>query len=133
MTSYMNSQLDPFLAAERERKMRDEEYFMRGKIAATCEAMLAEEIGVIAASRRLTRFGLSLFDGHDKDFMIFRAIDSETDHLPVDIERHNWSVDALERKDKEIANAEALYKDDASAACRKLIERFGLKDDGEGG
>jgi hypothetical protein len=133
MTSYMDSQLDPFLAADRERKMKGEEYFIRGKIAAICEAVLAEEMGVIAASRRLSSLGLKLFQGHDKDFVIFDGIDSETDHLPVDSERQNWSADALERKDKEIAQSEALYKDDMFAACQKLIERFGLKDDGEGG
>jgi hypothetical protein len=124
----MKSQLDPFLAAERERKMKDEEYFVRGKIAAICEAVLAEEIGVIAASRRLSRLGLRLFDSHDEDFVMFDGIASETDHLPVDSERHNWSVEALERKDREIAEVEALYKDDANSACRNLIERFGMKE-----
>ena len=128
MPSNMNSQLDPFLAAERERKMKEEEYSLRGKIAAICEAVLAEEIGVIAASRRLSSLGLKLFDSHDEDFVMFDGIASETDHLPVDRERHNWSVDALERKDEEIARVEALYKDDASAACRKLIKRFGMED-----
>jgi hypothetical protein len=126
-TSYMDSQLDPFLRAERDRRAQEREYFLRGKIVAICEAVLREEIGVIAASRRLSRFGLELFDGHDEDFEPFDAIDSETDRLPVDSERANWSVEALKRKDKEIARAEALYKDDAFVACRKLIERLRLE------
>src|SRR5258707_1771979 len=125
VTSYMDSQLDPFLRAEQERKARDEEYFLRGKIVAICEAVLREEMGIIAASRSLSRLGLELFDsGRDEDFQWFDAMDSDTDHLPVDRERANWSVEALERKDKAIVRAEALYKDDAFAACRKLIERF---------
>ena len=57
---------------------------------------------------------------------MFDVVDSETDHLPVDIERRNWSAEALERKDAEIAEAEALFKDDVIAACRKLIERFAI-------
>jgi hypothetical protein len=126
----MSSQLDPFLAAQSEQKVRDKEYFLRGKIVAICEAVLREEIRVIAASRRLSRFGLELFDGHDEDFEPFDAIDSETDRLPVDTERANWSVEALDRKDKEIARAEALYKNDAFVACRKLIERFRLEGEG---
>lgn len=129
----MSSQLDRFLSAEHKRKIKDEEYFIRGKIVAICEAAMAGEIGVIAASRRLSALGLQLFDGRDEDFVPLDAIDSETDDLPVDNERLNWSADALERKDKEIAKAEALYKDDAFAACRKLIDRFGLKDSSEGG
>jgi len=30
----------------------------------------------------------------------FLAINSETDHLPVDAERKNWSIEALQRKTK---------------------------------
>jgi hypothetical protein len=106
-----------------------EEYYLRGKIVAICEAVLAEEIGIIAASRRLRSLGFELFDGHDEDFITFVGVDSETDHLPVDIERRNWSAEALERKDAEIAEAEALYKNNVIAACRKLIERFVIWND----
>ena len=104
--------------------MKNEEYYIRGKIVAICEAVLAEEIGIIAASRRLSALGLKLFDGRHEDFVLFDAVDSETDHLPVDIERKNWSAEALKRKDEEIAEAEAVYKNDVMAACRKLIDRF---------
>jgi len=101
-----------------------EEYYIRGKIVAICEAVLAEEIGIIAAVRRLSSLGLKLLDVDDEDFSTFRAVDTETDDLPVDIERKNWDEEALKRKDVEIARAEALYKDDVTEACRKLIERF---------
>ena len=116
--------------------MKSEEYsaFIRGKIVAICEAMLKEEIGVIAGSRRLHRLGFEFCEvedeelvQHDKDFLTFIAVDSETNHLPVDWERQNWSVEALARNDKEIAEAEALYQDDGFAACRKLIERFDMQ------
>ena len=106
--------------------MKNEEYYIQGKIVAICEAALAEEIGIIAASRRLSALGLKLFDGHDEDFIMFDAVDSETDHLPVDTERRNWDAEALKRKDAEIAEAETFYKNDVIAACRKLIERFAI-------
>ena len=106
--------------------MKNAEYYIRGKIVAICEAALAEEIGIIAASRRLSALGLKLFDSRHEDFTAFDAVDSETDHLPVDTERKNWSAEALMRKDAEIAEAEAIYKDDVIAACRKLIERFAI-------
>jgi hypothetical protein len=115
--------------------MRNEQYsaFIRGKVVAICEAILNEEIGVIAGSRRLNRLEVELLHNevgwiqHDADFLTFVAIDSETDHLPVDSERQNWSIEALERKNEEMAKAEALYKDDAFAACRKLVERLDMK------
>jgi len=106
--------------------MNNQEYFIRGKIVAICEAVLNEEIGIIAGSRRLKNLGYELGLYRDEDFMTFVAIDSETDHLPVDSERRNWSVESLGRKDEEIAECEAsVYKDYVLTACRKLIERFG--------
>jgi hypothetical protein len=110
-------------------RMRNEDFsaFMRGKIVAVCEAILKEELGVIAGSRRLKSLGIDLCGDHDEDFIVFVAIDSETDHLPVDWERRNWGAETLGRKDKEIAEAEASYKDRAFAACRKLVGRFDLK------
>ena len=106
--------------------MDKEEYYLRGKIVAICEAVLAEEIGIIAASRRLSALGLELFERQHEDFITFDAVDSETDDLPVDKERRNWSAEALKQKDTEIAEAEAFYKNNVVAACRKLIERFAI-------
>jgi hypothetical protein len=107
--------------------------FVRGKIIAICQAILNEEIGVIAGSRIIDGLEFELIDyesgsfSRDKDFLPFVAINSETDHLPVDRERSNWSEETLERKDKEIAAAEAAYKECAFEACKKLVERFALK------
>src|SRR5687768_6188016 len=107
--------------------------FVRGKIIAICEAILNEEIGVIAGSRILNRLEFELVNysvgqfHRDEDFLPFVGIDSATDHLPVDRERTNWSNEALARKDKEIAECEAFYKDSAFAACRNLIARFDFK------
>ena len=60
--------------------MKNEEYYIRGKIVAVCEATLAEEIGVIAASRRLSALGSELFDGRHEAFILFDAVDTETDY-----------------------------------------------------
>lgn len=115
--------------------MMTEEYsaFLRGKIVGVCEAILKEEMGIIAGSRRLCSLEFEFGEGqpewfqHDEDFIAFVAINSETDHLPVDLERRNWSIEALQRKDEEIAKVEALYKEDAVAACKILIARFDMK------
>jgi hypothetical protein len=106
--------------------MTNDEYsiFLRGKVVAICEAILQEEIGVIAGSRQLNSLGHQLCDDFDKDFRPFVAIDSETDHLPVDRERQNWSQEALERKDREISEYEIAAKEEAFEACKILIQRF---------
>jgi len=107
--------------------------FVRGKIVAVCQAILNEEMGVISGSRILNRLEFELIEcprgqfDRDNDFTPFVAIDSQTDHLPVDRERANWSAEALLRKDKEIAESEAFFKESAFAACRNLIARFDVK------
>ena len=118
--------------------MSDEERsaYLRGKVVAICEAILRSEMGAIPGSRILNRLEFDLlhhgasgcFD-RDEDFIPFVAIDSETDHLPVDWERQNWSTEALERKDQEIATAEERAKEVVFPACKKLIERFRILTD----
>ena len=110
--------------------------YLRGKVVAICEAILQEKIGAIAGSRILNKLEIELLHHdtvgsftRDEDFSVFVAIDSETDHLPVDFERHNWSTEAwsteaLERKDQEITKAEQWARELAFPACKKLIERF---------
>lgn len=88
-------------------------------------AILGGELGVIEGSRRICDTHAehaSLRD--DADFDVFVAIESETDHLPIDEVRAHWSPDALLVKDREIRAAEEFYRESAIAACRRLIERF---------
>lgn len=102
--------------------------FFHGKVIAICEAIKSEKIGIIAGSRTLVSLHFELFDDKkDEDFLQFLAIDSETDHLPVDWERKNWSKEALERKDKEIEEYELFYKNAVFSACDKLVQRFSIK------
>jgi hypothetical protein len=54
----------------------------------------------------------------------FVVIDSETDHLPMGDVRQRWAPDVLARKDVEIQEAEAFYRDCAFAACERLLARF---------
>jgi hypothetical protein len=88
-------------------------------------AIIAGDIGIIEGVRELALLGHAIADDFDPDFMPFVAIDSETDHLPVGKVRELWSTKALRDKDKEIKEAEKLYRDKAQEACRKLINRYG--------
>jgi hypothetical protein len=106
--------------------MSRDEYiaFVKSEIVTIANAILNGETGIILGSRQLSSLRYELSDERDPDFNIFIAIDSETDHLPVDNERENWSVEALKRKDVEIAEYEAYHKDQVIDACKKLIQRF---------
>jgi len=107
-------------------KTEEQVAFLRGKIVAIAEAILNQEVGVVVGSRILSGLGQELYGEHNENFIPFVAVMSETDHLPVDWERRNWSVEALERKDNEIAKYEASAKDDVFAACKKLIQKFDM-------
>ena len=52
----------------------------------------------------------------------FTAIVSETTHLPIGQEREFWDPAVLASKDVEIATAEAEWREDGLAACRRVIE-----------
>lgn len=100
--------------------------YLQGKVIAICEAVLNDEIGIIAASRILDSLGNQLVGVHHDDFMLFLVISSETDHLPVDYDRKNWNPDALKKKDQEILDNEAFYRDKVVEQCKFLIAKYGM-------
>ena len=53
--------------------------------------------------------------------LTFTGIDSETDALPIGRVRKEWNRDALDGKDREIADAERFYRDSAMTAAAELI------------
>jgi len=61
----------------------------------------------------------------DDDFMLFVAIASETDHLPVGEVRRRYSKAALQKADSEIKKVEEFYRAKVAEACEKLLVRFG--------
>lgn len=90
-------------------------------------AVLEGRLGVIEGSRRLREFGSYLVQDvvADEDFVVFVAVDSETDALPIGTVRELWNPIDLEREDREIAGAEAMHRESVVAACQSIIERFG--------
>jgi hypothetical protein len=68
---------------------------------------------------------LSNVAARDPDFDIFVAIQSETDHLPLQAQRSLWDLEALVRLQPELDDAEDWAKSFAPSACEKLIARFG--------
>ena len=98
----------------------------RQKIAQIAQRVLDGSIGIIAGAREIH----SLCSGHvglderDPDLNTFVGIDSETDDLPIGEVRKHWALDALAKKDLEIARYEAMYRDSALEAAARLVARF---------
>jgi hypothetical protein len=107
--------------------MSHEDYVhsQQAKVVDIASKMIDGQIGIIDGSRQLSRLRNSVSDlDFDEDFMVFVAIDSETDDLPVGSERQYWADSALAMKDQEIKDAELSFREQALTGCKRLIERF---------
>ncbi len=94
------------------------------EVVECCRDLLEGRVGVIAAARRLSGLAFEVRAGHDPDFVLFRALDSESDALPVGEVRQYWSAAALEREDAKIAAFEENARRDACLAAGRLAERY---------
>lgn len=97
----------------------------RDKIASLAKAILHGERGIVDASREIVHLQHEAEADNDEDFTIFHVIDSETDHLPTGSERENWNAEILKEKEREIAEYEAFYINEAVTACKNIICKFG--------
>jgi hypothetical protein len=93
----------------------------KAKILSFAKQLLADRLGVIAASRMLSPFRDDAENELAELLIVFVLIDSETDSLPVGRVREYWAPEALARKDTEIAEAETFYRSDAREAAKSLI------------
>ena len=98
---------------------------VRSQVVQTAQAMLSGETSYILGARKLDslRHEISGMEG-DEDFMVFVAIASETDGLPIGAVREHWDPLALDELQPEIEAAEAWAKNQAELICVKLVTRF---------
>lgn len=97
----------------------------RSEVAHTARMIRDGKLNVVEGAWQLSalRYDVSQKD-FDDDFMLFVAIASETDHLPVGEVRKQYSSNALRKADAEIAEAEKLCRAQVEVACEKLIARL---------
>jgi hypothetical protein len=91
--------------------------------------MLDGQLSFLIGSRRLAALRFETDTAaDDADFMVFVAIDSETDTLPLGAVREHWDQDALARLEPAVEEAEQWASNAGTDACRSLIARFGEQD-----
>jgi hypothetical protein len=78
----------------------------------------------VEAARELLNYKFRLRLESDNNFSVFKAICSETAHLPFGGARQYWEKKALEIKDKELRSIEAHYHDQALEAARNIVARY---------
>lgn len=94
---------------------------IENQILNIAKELVAGQVTVIAASRELSRLRHDVEPDVADLLFTFEGIDSETDTLPIGEVRKQWNPEALERKDREIGEAEGFYRDSAVEAAGKLI------------
>ena len=63
---------------------------------------------------------------HDPDFLLFVAIDSQSDHLPGTAQREQCSAEWLAECDQEVSDLEAAWTSRVRDACDVLVKRFSI-------
>ena len=63
-------------------------------------------------------------DGHDPDFLVFLAIDSETDHLPSTNAKEHCAPEWLIKCEAEEKQVSIVYACQIEEACHRLMRRF---------
>jgi DNA-directed RNA polymerase subunit RPC12/RpoP len=91
------------------------------EILGTAKQLIADRLGVLAASRKLAGLRQYVEPQIAEVLLIFVGIDSETDTVSIGAERKQWNREALLQKDQEIEEAEQFYRDSAIKAASELI------------
>ena len=100
---------------------------------AIARSILRGELSIIDGSRELWRLGSwwvqheeeeGWAGEHDDTFDVFFEVCCETQHFPHPEVRCHWNKEALQVKDREMAEYEANHRDAVFAGCHRLIEKF---------
>ncbi|MBV8659735.1 MAG: DUF2489 domain-containing protein [Burkholderiales bacterium] len=99
---------------------------IRRRVAIVAAAMLSDEMPFLEGAIELDALRHNAYvTEDDQDFLVFVAITSETDHLPLGAARVRWSAEALTKHQPEIESATAWARQIGIRACESLVQRFG--------
>jgi hypothetical protein len=107
--------------AESEQPSSGDRTRPESQILSVAKRFLCGQLGVIAASRELSLLRHEVETELAVVLMVFTAIDSETDTLPIGDVRQQWGPEVLEHKNREIIEAENFYRKLATEAATRLL------------
>ena len=98
------------------------------KILEVMEAVLNGTLGIIDASRRIVRLRVELRLFETDVLNLFRAIDSQTDHLILNTENIPMSDARKEENIREIGDYESFYRAEVERECRYILSQTTFED-----
>jgi hypothetical protein len=96
----------------------------RRAIGKTAARVAAGELSYLDGARVLLRLRAAAGLAEDTDFDAFVLIESETNHLPVGMQRRFWAEAALKTKEADLRHAEEWARGTARADVERLARRF---------
>lgn len=98
----------------------------RRELVAVARSMLSGELPFIEGAFRVCRLRSQIggLADRDEDIDAFVLIESETDHLPLQAQRHQWSPTALAELESQFIGTQEWASSFAPEACNNLISRF---------
>jgi len=97
----------------------------RNKVVAIIQGMLDGSVRVVDGALALDSLRHEVgLDPLDSDFLPFLNFADEVDQFPVGAERQYWAPDVLPRKEAELEQREAAFREKALQTCRRLLARF---------
>lgn len=109
----------------------------RQRIVNIAQQVLLGQVEILEGALSLEELALqidreentSCLVSYPEEFNIFAVIASDADRFPTGEARKYWNPSKLAERDKEKDDHEQFYKEEAFAACRRLISKY--QNDGE--
>lgn len=90
----------------------------------TCQSVIEGDIGLVEGIRIVVSLSFDLGCEDEQPFLVFRGIESSSDHFPIGQPRASWHKDALAREDARRVEFERGLRDEIVANCKEIIRRF---------
>lgn len=94
------------------------------RLRALCQRIIDDKESIIEGSRKMLQYRFWMKEEENKIWMIFLAVDSESEHLPVGAVRAHWNEQALKEKDREIADVENFYRDQVQSTASTIRKQY---------
>jgi len=94
------------------------------RLRALCLRIINGVEPVIEGSRKMLLYLFRMKEQNNKLWNVFRAVDSESHHLPIGSARQYWAKDSLEKKDEEIKALGDFYRDAVIDAARQIRDEY---------
>ena len=102
---------------------------LRAKLVSAARETIDGKLSLIVGVRKITSLCRDLDERDSPLFFPIRGVESETDHLPLDLSlRQLYQKEALARADAELERYSNIVRKGVLEACERILQEFSRKD-----